>query len=157
MRADIGRYVDEEVLTLPTSNQGSYFADAIVRWGQDGLAILSKIPFSSGNGTPEIVLLRGPFVVPAETSAHVAPALTGTKPVSVVHASGDSYLVVEGDGFLPAAVVFWNGSPRTTTYLDAQHVKVAVPGADISSKGSAHLTAENPGSGVSNSIDLDID
>src|SRR5580658_8121010 len=52
MRADIERYVDEEVLALPTSTQGSAFADAIVRWGQDGLAILSQHPSSNGNGGP---------------------------------------------------------------------------------------------------------
>jgi trimeric autotransporter adhesin len=157
MRADIERYVDEEVLALPTSTQGSVFADAIVRWGQDGLAILSQHPSSNGNGAPEILLLRGPFVVPAEASVHAAPTLAGTEPASVIHESGNSYVTVVGRGFLPEAVVLWDGSPRTTTYLDSKHVKVAVPAADVAAHGMIHLTAENPGSGLSNSIDLNID
>lgn len=157
MRANVSTYVDEATLPLPTASEGYVLADGIVRWGQDGLAILSQRPTSGGNGTPTLLLLRGPFVVPAEAQVNPAPVLTVTAPVSLVHDSGNSYLTVEGSNLHPGAVVFWNGLPLTTTYLDSQHAKVAVPGSDIATAGTVHLTAQNPGSALSNAIALTVD
>ena len=48
--------------------------------------------------------------VPVITSLNPSTAMAGTSSLS---------LNVNGSNFTPASVVRWNGSPRTTTYFDA--------------------------------------
>ncbi len=84
------------------------------------------------------------------------PGLTGVAPATVVHGSGNQYLTAIGGGFIPGAVVLWNGVPRTTTYIDASHLQFAVAAADVAASQAVSLTAENPGSGASPSLTLPI-
>jgi hypothetical protein len=70
--------------------------------------------------------------------------------------SGNQYLTAVGGGFIPGAVVLWNGVPRTTTYIDASHLQFAVAAADVAASQAVSLTAENPGSGASPSLTLPI-
>jgi hypothetical protein len=65
---------------------------------------------------------------------------------------GNFYLTVSGSNSVAGAIVLWNGSARTTTLIDAQHLSVAIPAADIASPGNATLTVMNPGSGLSNGL-----
>jgi hypothetical protein len=70
---DIATYMPTDVLTLPfsTFEGGSGFTGVdVMRWGQDGLAILS----SGGN----IYLVRGPIVVPGLLGSSTAATLTSS-------------------------------------------------------------------------------
>jgi len=61
-------------------------------------------------------------------------------------------LEVEGQGFVPGeSVVLWNGAPRTTTYVDVNHVRAAIPEEDLATVGLVDVTVANPepGGGVS--------
>ena len=118
----------------------------ITRWGQDGLAALT----SGGN----IYLVRGPAVLPQLLQAGSTPALLS--PAALQHGSNNAVLPLTGSNFQPGVAVFWNGSYRTTTYIDATHVNILLPAADLTVPGSASLTAANPGSATSAAVALTI-
>ena len=118
------------------------------RWGQDGLALLTS--------TGEIALLRGGFVVPQELQSNSAASLISSSITSVTHGTANTLLTLTGSNFLPGVAVTWNGSYRTTTIVDATHVTVAIPAADLASAGSGSLVATNPGASPSSALTITI-
>jgi trimeric autotransporter adhesin len=54
-------------------------------------------------------------------------------------------VTVTGSGFVQGATARWNGSDRTTYFVDSSHLSVAIPATDIQSAGTASLTVKNPG------------
>jgi uncharacterized repeat protein (TIGR01451 family) len=149
-RFDTNHFVLEDQLPLPG---GAISSIAGTRWGQDGLAYL--VPSPNPSSQVQIFLLRGPFVLPAEGVANSAPTLSGTA-TTPAKGSGNQYLTVTGSGFLPGATVLWAGSARTTSYVDAQHLSVAIAAADVQSAATITLTAQNPGSAASNALNLKV-
>jgi trimeric autotransporter adhesin len=126
----------------------SYTAVDMVRWGQDGLAVLT----SGGH----LYLLRGAFVVPQFLTKNSAAALTSSSSSTITHGSGNTLLTLTGSNFIPGVAVTWNGSYRTTTIVDSQHVTVAIPASDLASTGTASLVATNPGATGSNTLQITI-
>jgi hypothetical protein len=126
----------------------NYTGVDLVRWGQDGLAALT----SSGR----IYLLRGPVVVPQELNANAAAVLTSSPLTSLTHGSGNTPLTLTGSGFVRGVAVTWNGNYRTTNFVSAAQVTVAIPASDLGSAGTASLVAVNPGAAPSTPITLVI-
>jgi trimeric autotransporter adhesin len=120
----------------------------VVRWGQDGLAVLS----SGGN----IYLVREPAIVPQLLQRNSAASLTGSSSLSIVHGSGNTLLTLTGVNFLPGVAVTWNGSYRTTTVVDSSHVTVAIPASDLANMGTGTVIATNPGATGSNSLTIGV-
>jgi hypothetical protein len=140
----------ESTLSLPelTSKDPSTALSYLdfVRWGQDGLALLT----SSG----QIIVLRGGFVVPGLLEQNTATSLTSA--VTVTHGAGNTLLTLTGSNFLPGVAITWNGSYRTTTVTDATHVTVALSAADVASAGTASAVATNPGAPASAALNVTI-
>jgi hypothetical protein len=65
-------------------------------------------------------------------------------------------LTLTGSNFLPGVAVTWNGSYRTTTIVDANHVSVAIPASDLTNTGTGSLVATNPGASASNTLQITI-
>jgi len=126
----------------------TYTGVDVIRWGQDGLAILT----SGGH----IYLLRGAFVVPEYLNLNSAASLTSSSVTSVTHGAGNTLLTLTGANFVPGVAVTWNGSYRTTTIVDATHVTVAIPASDLVSAGSGSLVATNPGALASSALTVTI-
>ncbi len=63
-------------------------------------------------------------------------------------------LTVSGNGFVSGAVVKWNGSARTTTFVSSSRLQAAISSNDIASVGTAFITVVNPapGGGTSNVV-----
>jgi hypothetical protein len=61
-------------------------------------------------------------------------------------------LTVNGTGFVPGAVVKWNGRTKTTTFVSRSQVKATILSSDIATKGTVSVTVVNPspGGGASN-------
>jgi hypothetical protein len=152
-RFDTQHFTLEQQIPFPTANVSGVPG---TRWGQDGLAYIIPGPASSTTQSPQIFLIRGPFVLPAEAASNPAPQLSTTDHNTVTVASGNVVITVTGSGFIPGATVFWNSSPRTTTYVDAAHVTVAIPATDVQSSGTGTLSSQNPGSGNSNSLSITV-
>jgi hypothetical protein len=148
---DIATYMPTDVLTLPfsTFEGGSGFTGVdVMRWGQDGLAILSS------GGT--IYLVRGPVVVPGLLGASTAATLTSSSSTTLMHGSSNTLLTLTGTNFKPGVAVTWNGSYRTTTIVSPTQVTVAIPASDLVASGTASLVATNPGASASAPLTITV-
>jgi trimeric autotransporter adhesin len=150
-RFDTQHFTQEQQIQLPGNSVSSLPG---IRFGQDGLAYV--VPNTATSNTPQIFLLRGPIVVPAEATTNPAPTLSSTDQATIAVGSSNLYLNVTGTGFLPGAVVLWNGSQRTTTFVDNTHLQVAIAAADLASAQTITLASQNPGSGNSNNLTVTI-
>jgi hypothetical protein len=64
---------------------------------------------------------------------------------------GSSFaLTVNGDGFVPGAVVNWNGNPLVTRFVNNSELTATVPQSDIAHANTASVTVLNLGGGTSN-------
>jgi hypothetical protein len=126
----------------------SYSGVDMIRWGQDGLAVLT----SGGH----IYFLRGAFVVPGLLGSNSAASLSSSSVSSITRGAGNTLLTLTGSNFAAGAAVTWNGSYRTTTIVDGTHVSVAIPASDLVTAGSATVVATNPGGPASNALTITI-
>lgn len=88
--------------------------------------------------------------------AQVNPVPTIDSPVvpqAVVPGSNAFTLTVRGAGFVPGAVVNWNGAARNTTFVSAAQVQAQILASDVAVPGSSLITVTNPspGGGLSSS------
>lgn len=86
------------------------------------------------------------------------PTISFLSPRTVVTAGPALTLTVTGSGFFPDSLVYWNGSPRTTTYLAPDTLKAEVSAQDIAMAGTAQVKVMNPASegGASNQVPVSI-
>jgi hypothetical protein len=63
-------------------------------------------------------------------------------------------LTVNGDHFVKASTVLWNGSPRETSYVSADQLTAQISAADVADAGEAQVEVSNPApcGGISNSV-----
>ena len=89
------------------------------------------------------------------TVTPVTPLLRFLNPSSAV-AGGPAFTLSVGSGslnpILSGAVVQWNGTPLTTTYVRSSQVTAQVPASLIASAGPANITIVNPGAFPSNAV-----
>ncbi len=76
------------------------------------------------------------------------------RPVSAAPGSAGFTLTVNGSGFATDAVVNWNGSPRTTTFISGSKLEATINAADVAHVGTRLVTVVNPapGGGKSNVV-----
>jgi hypothetical protein len=155
-RYDLTTFLPEAVVGMPTSASGVSSNWTMLRFGQDGLALLSYDNFGITPAVSQLILLRGPFVAPQELGTNAAASLTTSSATTIAHNSGNTMLTLTGSNFLPGVAVTWNGSYRTTTIVDATHVTVAIPASDLVNAGTGTLVATNPGAAASNALQVTI-
>ena len=65
-------------------------------------------------------------------------------------------LTVSGTGFVPASKVNWNGSPRTTAFVNVSRLIAFILSSDIARPSTASITvvSPEPGGGTSNAVFL---
>jgi hypothetical protein len=71
-------------------------------------------------------------------------------PDSATPGSAAFTLTVNGTGFVTTSVVNWNGSPRTTTFVNGNTLTAAITAPDIAAAATATITVASPGGMVSN-------
>ena len=76
--------------------------------------------------------------------ANPVPALTSLAPTSTPAGGAAFTLTVNGSNFVGTSQVRWNGTGRTTTFVNAGQVTAAIPASDIVTPGSAQVTVVNP-------------
>jgi FG-GAP-like repeat/Abnormal spindle-like microcephaly-assoc'd, ASPM-SPD-2-Hydin/FG-GAP repeat/PQQ enzyme repeat len=92
-------------------------------------------------------------------SATPVPFISQPPVPDVTVPSGAAFtLTLNGAGFVPASVVNWNGSPRTTTYISPTQLSAAIAASDIASAGTALVTVTNSAAGVplSNAVSFGV-
>ena len=65
-------------------------------------------------------------------------------------------MIVNGAGFVPGAVVSWEGSPLNTQYISASQLSVSAPSSDLTLPITAAISVQNPGSQNSNAAYLQV-
>ena len=84
------------------------------------------------------------------SSVTAIPSITNLSPPSAPAGAAAFTLTVSGGAFTPTALVQWNGSDLTTTYVSATQLTAAVPASDVVQAGTAEVTVMVPGGSVSN-------
>ena len=82
------------------------------------------------------------------------PVVSSLSPTSGTAAGAGFTLTVNGSKFVNGAVVRWNGSDRTTTFVNATRLTAAIPASDIATGGTAAVSVFNPAPGGGASGDL---
>jgi uncharacterized protein (TIGR03437 family) len=85
-----------------------------------------------------------------------APVLNAVSPGIVALGSEDKIVTVTGSGFVPGAVVQVNGTPQSTTLVDANTVKFTAPKTLFVLQNALSITVVNPHSEISNPITLAV-
>ncbi len=131
--------------------------------------VQSKITFAATAGTtyhflvsdshflsvnpPEFLLVANFSVEP-----NPVPALSFLSNTS--RAVGDTgfALTVNGSNFSCGSVVRWNGSNRTTSFINANQLQATIPSSDLMNAGTAQVTVFNPapGGGTSSVLNFNI-
>jgi eukaryotic-like serine/threonine-protein kinase len=92
-----------------------------------------------------------------QTATTSALSLSGISPASVVEGSPGFTLDVYGTGFTPASTILWNGGPRTTQYIQPDHLSTEVPAEEIAYPRHVRITVYDSSSGESsNSLFLSV-
>ena len=86
------------------------------------------------------------------------PTIISLNPSSAYVGGSAFTLTVNGTNYVSGSVVRWNGSARTTTYVNSTQLTASIPASDIISVGSASVTVFNPtpGGGTSNAATFSI-
>lgn len=80
-------------------------------------------------------------------SGPTAPVITSLSPASVAAGSGSFKLTVNGSGFAPGATVLFNGSTRTTSFVNSGQLTAKILAADVASAGNKSINVANPANG----------
>lgn len=81
----------------------------------------------------------------------ITPAVVNSNTIA-----GDFTLTVDGDAFVNGAVVRFNGSDRSTTFVSATRLTATITLADVAAAGAFPITVALPSSAVSNAINLTV-
>ncbi len=79
-------------------------------------------------------------------------------PAGAQPGTGGLTLTVNGAGFVPGSVLYWNGSPRATTYTSSERLSAVITAADVAAPGTGWVSVVNPspGGGQSNVVWLPV-
>ncbi len=83
----------------------------------------------------------------SSSSNNPVPSIASLSPSTIIAGSAAFTLQVNGGGFVPGAVVEWNGSSLFTVYVTSTQLLASVPAGDIATPGSVSVTAVNPSPG----------
>jgi hypothetical protein len=112
-------------------------ASDLVAAGTAPVTVFSPAP---GGGTSGAVA----FTV---TAVNPVPTLSTLAPSSALQGGPAFTLTVTGSNFVPASLVQWNGSSRTTTFVSATQLTAAIPASDLVAAGTAQVTVVTPAPG----------
>ncbi len=125
----------------------------LIRWGTDGLAFRTAKDFW-GNGTGRVVLLHGPFVLPRSSTPNPVPSISAASPASAIAPGSNTWVAITGSQFVPGSIVQWNGSSRTTLFVNSTQLRVAIPATDLATSQTANLQVVNPAPGGGTSAQI---
>lgn len=120
-------------------------ASDIAKAGTAQVSVSNPAPGGGASGTL-------PFAI-----VNPAPTLTTISPSEKVAGGASFTLIVKGSSFVSGAVVQWNGSNQTTTFVKSTELKATITAAEIASPGTFPITATNPGSATSNAVNFTVE
>lgn len=136
------------------SNNGVASASSAASGTVDNVTLQFKAPASLGAGTyTDSLNLQGcydqactqqvsnsPLQVPITyTVTEPQPQISSLSPASATAGSAAFTLTVSGANFQSNSQVLWNGSPRTTTYVNGGQLTAQITVADVAAAGTANV------------------
>lgn len=120
--------------------------------------LVAQSPDTAGPGVLSVrnAAPGGGVATHAVTIAELPPVLTSISPQNVFRGGVAFTLTVKGDRFGRTMVVFWNGTPRTTTYVSRTELRAAISATDIARVGSADIKVLDVTSGYTRSLLLSV-
>lgn len=116
--------------------------------------LTASIPASdiASAGTASVVVQNpapGGGSSPAATFSinNPAPAITSLSPNSAIAGGAAFTLTINGNGFLNASTVWWNGTQRMTQFVSATQLTASISASDIATAGTASVVVQNPSPG----------
>ncbi len=100
---------------------------------------------ATGGGT--VTSTTATVTTTSAPATNPVPTITGLTPSSATAGDPAQTLTVEGTNFVGASVVNFNGTARTTTYVSATELTIALTTADLMTAGSYNVTVTNPAPG----------
>jgi hypothetical protein len=137
-----------------SSASESFFISAPAVSGQSPSPSVARGFTLAVNSSATAPAVIGAIAAPSAASAVTAntvsppPTITGMSPSSVVANGAAFTLTVSGTNFISTAVVMWNNTALTTTYVSTTTLKAAVPASLIVSYSTVSITVTTSG-GVS--------
>ena len=125
----------------------------LIRWGGNGIAFRTAADFW-GNGSGRVISLDGYFVLPPSSVPNPVPRAFSLSPNSTVAPGSNTWVTITGSNFVAGSVALWNGSQRTTVFLNSAHLRMAVPAADLVKPGLNKVRVSNPTPGGGRSAPL---
>ena len=87
------------------------------------------------------------------TVENAVPVISSLSPSSIVYLTASSLnLILNGSGFVPSAVVFWNETSLPTIYLSNSELMAQVPGSALTSVSKVSVTVVQPPPGGGTSL-----
>ncbi len=136
-----------------TVNGSGFVSGAVVQWNGSALAtsfvsatqLTAQVPASliAAAGTAHVTVLENGVTSASATftiSAGQVITITSLSPASATAGGPAFTLTVNGAGFASGAVVQWNSTRLTTTFVSAAQLKAAVPANLIAAPGTATIT-----------------
>jgi hypothetical protein len=80
-----------------------------------------------------------------------SPSVTALTPVSMMVGSGAFTMTVTGLNFVSGALVNFNGTPRTTTFVNSTQLTASILAADVATVGTASVSVTNVSAGATSS------
>jgi hypothetical protein len=95
---------------------------------------------------------------PVNLTVTVAPplAVNSLAPTSISQLENAFTLTVNGSGFVSGAVVKWNGSARTTSFVNSSVVTAQILASDIQFAGTFPITVSNPDNTTTSAINFAV-
>jgi hypothetical protein len=134
-----------------------FLPGAAVKWNGSPLAttfagysqLIAEVPAALLTAAAEVHITVVNLTGEASTAAPfrifaAAPTIARTNPGGMIAGAPAFTLTAIGSGFLPGAVVLWNGSPLATTFLDPTQLAAQVPAGRVANSGTAAVSVANP-------------
>lgn len=86
------------------------------------------------------------------------PAVTSLSPAAVEEGSGAIVLTINGSGFIPESVAWFNGSAYGTTFVNSGELQISLSAGDTATVGDypVHVVNATPGGGTSNTVQFSV-
>lgn len=107
---------------------------------------------------PDAQTSTGTNVLTVTSGSNPVPTITSLSPNTRQAGLGAFTLTVNGTNFVSNSVVRWNGSDRTTTFVNGTQVTAAITAADVLVSGTANVSVFNPapGGGLTSTLPFTI-
>jgi hypothetical protein len=141
-----GSVVDWNGSSRPTTFVSTTQLTALIPYTDTIMQGTATITVSSGSAVSN----SASFSVAVPPSPLPAPTVSTTAPIapsSAMVGSGPFTLTVTGANFVPCSFIKWNGSQRTTTYLNPTQLSTPILAADLTSAGMVPVTVVTPAPG----------